>query len=503
MTSTTTTIPNNTHKGRRPMPDNNNSNNNIFFNGRIRLSYFVFTILLMIMFAFRSIGISSSNNDYNYNSLLTNKSKTQQQQQQQQQKIITKPLLTEDDFQQHLSVGNVGPKIKYAKVNGLIQRNKGYDDRNIWDVIENQNCMMIRSNNGASTSKTGYRNNNNNTDAISLLSIDAPKETIRSYWLPEAVLLGVQKGGTTALYQYIDHHPDIARSGKELYFLDEKIDQMMIHNYYHDTKDAMGNAMIIDDDETRPERGGIPQRWARREYGKLMRTSIMNHPTGQVDAGKMILDMTPNYLFYSDRIPSRISCVLPWAKLMVILRDPIDRARSQYDMKVTMEKNKNRRGKRRNAYGRPIPTFQQYILNDLAALKETGVVQDWSVVDFDTYFESPLMEDAWRAYINSGLNAPIGMGLYALQLKPYLELPNEFLAIQSEKLRTETEETYGQVLDFLGLRRIKLGTFPKINSAGQKKTTIDKKTRKLLRDTFEPFNRKLGELLGDEWDDVW
>jgi hypothetical protein len=68
-----------------------------------------------------------------------------------------------------------------------------------------------------------------------------------------------------------------------------------------------------------------------------------------------------------------------------------------------------------------------------------GVIQDWSTVDFDTYFESPLTEKAWIAYINSGMNAPIGSGLYALQLKPYFELQkkNDFFTIQSEKLRKE------------------------------------------------------------------
>ena len=34
--------------------------------------------------------------------------------------------------------------------------------------------------------------------------------------LPQAILIGVQKGGTTALYSYLDKHPDIIHSTKEL-----------------------------------------------------------------------------------------------------------------------------------------------------------------------------------------------------------------------------------------------------------------------------------------------
>jgi hypothetical protein len=151
-----------------------------------------------------------------------------------------------------------------------------------------------------------------------------------------------------------------------------------------------------------------------------------------------------------------------------------------------------------------IPNFEAYIQTDLDALIETGVIQDWSEVDFDTYFNSSAMQEAWRSYVNSGLNAPIGMSLYALQLKPFLELPNDFLAIQSEKLKTYPNQTYGQVLDFLGLKRITLNTYPVVNGASRKrKTVVDNRTQSLLRSVFEPFNRKLGELLGREWESVW
>jgi hypothetical protein len=45
-------------------------------------------------------------------------------------------------------------------------------------------------------------------------------------------------------------------------------------------------------------------------------------------------------------------------------------------------------------------------------------------------------------FLNCGLNAPVGTGLYALQSKPFWGLPNDFLAIRSENLQDRTNETY-------------------------------------------------------------
>jgi hypothetical protein len=167
-------------------------------------------------------------------------------------------------------------------------------------------------------------------------------------------------------------------------------------------------------------------------------------------------------------------------------------------MTVRNAKTSRRRNKR-------VLSFHQYVLNDLAALQETGVIQNWDIVDFDTFFNSPAMDEAWRTYLNNGLNAPIGMGLYAIQVKPFLQLvDHDFLAIQSEKLMLETDTTYGQVLDFLGLPRISLDWYHPVNHARKRdKTKVDQETEHLLYQVFAPFNRKLGELLGNEWVGVW
>jgi hypothetical protein len=189
----------------------------------------------------------------------------------------------------------------------------------------------------------------------------------------------------------------------------------------------------------------------------------------------------------------------------LLLRNPINRARSQYDMKLTISSSSRRVGKTTTPPPRNrFPTFDEYIQNDIAALQETGVLHDWTMVDFDAFFDSPECWHAWRTYLNSGLNAPVGMGLYALQLKPFLEqLPhNELLAITSENLQSHTEETYNRVLEFLGLPRHSLKSYPQANKA-RRKHKLSNATQQVLRQVFEPFNRKLADLLGTEWEGIW
>ena len=113
--------------------------------------------------------------------------------------------------------------------------------------------------------------------------------------LPQAILIGVQKGGTTALFSYLNQHPYIANTKKELWFLDQQVDKLVRKR--HDGK-------------------GIPRLEARQAYMMVVRQAMTDpHRDGE----KMLLDLTPNYIFESNRLPARIACsrgqtILPFEK---------------------------------------------------------------------------------------------------------------------------------------------------------------------------------------------
>lgn len=398
-----------------------------------------------------------------------------------------------------VTVGRMGPAVHHAIRHGLPQR-MPRTPRSLFDILGNTTCVIDDDGTNSSSSDTVV---DSETGGMAAAVVVTPPH--RDEYLPEAIVLGVQKCGTTALYDYLIQHPDVAETRKELYFLDEQVDEMLLASYYYNVS-LDGNNPTNGTEEEDPinlQHGGIHQQSIRRRYGEVIRNS-MRYPLR--DRGKMVIDLTPNYFFKSSRVAGRISCLVPWVKLLVLLRNPIERTRSQYDMKLKYTDRGNRTTR--------IPTYAEYIRNDLAALREVGVIQDWSVVDFDTYFESDAMREAWRTYENSGLNAPVGMGLYALQIRPYLELPNDLLVIRSEDLKNDAEATFSRVAKFLGLRSLdKKGMFndknnnhivfsKNVNSA-RTVTGIDESIEATLRDVFDPFNRKLAEMLGEEWDGIW
>ena len=102
--------------------------------------------------------------------------------------------------------------------------------------------------------------------------------------LPHFLGLGTQKGGTTSLQELLSQHPQVFLPPcKEVHYFS-------LHDHQ-------------------------PLRWYAEHY-------LAAAP------GQMRGDITPYYLFHP-RAPQRIRRVLPAARLIVLLRDPVERALSQ------------------------------------------------------------------------------------------------------------------------------------------------------------------------------
>ena len=103
--------------------------------------------------------------------------------------------------------------------------------------------------------------------------------------LPDAVILGAQKSGTSSLHDYLTRHPGvIAPLRKEVHFFDL--------NY------------------------GRGEDWYRAHFGRIGEPGLN-------------LDSSPYYLFHP-AVPQRLHERLPAARLIVLLRDPVRRAYSHY-----------------------------------------------------------------------------------------------------------------------------------------------------------------------------
>lgn len=111
--------------------------------------------------------------------------------------------------------------------------------------------------------------------------------------LPDFVIIGVQKGGTTSLHKYLRQHPDVVPSyKKEVKFFDCNYDK------------------------------GLD--WYRAHFPYEGAINHVDLQTGEA---------SPHYIFHP-LAPERIAEVLPKVKLIALLRDPVERAFSHYQGNV-------------------------------------------------------------------------------------------------------------------------------------------------------------------------
>jgi hypothetical protein len=138
---------------------------------------------------------------------------------------------------------------------------------------------------------------------------------------PNFFLVGAPKCGTTSLYFYLDQHPEIYMCPlKEPHFL---ADEIRLDNYTDRFRRmaepglAQLPAYLAGDMTTKLSAGPV-ERW--EQYLRLFHNS-----GGAIAAG----EASPCYL-WSPTAPSNIAARFPAAKILMILRDPAERAFSQY-----------------------------------------------------------------------------------------------------------------------------------------------------------------------------
>jgi hypothetical protein len=116
---------------------------------------------------------------------------------------------------------------------------------------------------------------------------------------PDFLLIGAKRGGTTSLARYLAEHPDVL----DLFPRAEKIKGL----YYFD------------------EQYGRGRRWYRSHFPTAARRAWRARSGRRVVAG----ESTPYYL-YHPLAPMRAAADLPEVRILVVLRDPVERAFSHW-----------------------------------------------------------------------------------------------------------------------------------------------------------------------------
>lgn len=140
-------------------------------------------------------------------------------------------------------------------------------------------------------------------------------------WLPNFFIAGAPKAGTTSLYHYLDQHPDIFMSAiKEPHYFAAEIrpDNLDAEVGQEVASDAPGLRAFLDGSMTPKRFGGTVTEWS--DYLRLFANS----------RGETALGEASVCYLWSPSAPSAIAARIPGAKIIVMLRDPVERAFAQY-----------------------------------------------------------------------------------------------------------------------------------------------------------------------------
>jgi hypothetical protein len=240
---------------------------------------------------------------------------------------------------------------------------------------------------------------------------------------PNFLCIGVQKSGTTSLINYLNQHPEIFMQNNEPHFFDT----------------------------TEPTESEIIK------YENTFKTNKL-----------IVGEKTPSYNFLQFAI-DRIYNYNPNMKLILILREPISRAFSQYNMDIN---------------------FQNKTLND--------VNEQQIMIDFEKEQNIKLSElkSNGKYYIIRGKYDEI-----ITYILSKFSSENLYIGI-AEEIKENKQKYYNDIIHFLGGEKL-----DKINEnldlhIRKYDKSIPKILEKKLYDIYKPHNDKLYEILGRKID-IW
>ncbi|HEX6376779.1 MAG TPA: sulfotransferase [Allosphingosinicella sp.] len=255
--------------------------------------------------------------------------------------------------------------------------------------------------------------------------------------LPDFIIIGAMKAGTTSLSSYLREHPQVMGTPqKEVHYFD---------NHY--------------------ARGPF---WYRRHFPMLEAVARRERQLGKRVA---VGEVSPYYSFHP-AAAERIHGLLPGVRLIALLRDPVARAYSHYRQMV-------RQGKEPLSFADALAAEERRLEGAELALTSGRRAR----------------VEAHR------LHSYRSRGLYFEQLRRYLDLfpADAILTMKSEDMFRDPQASVDRTLAFLGLDPWRLRNKEGRNRAPEAAGIIPCEAG--LRAFFEPHNRRLYDLLGRdmEW----
>lgn len=243
---------------------------------------------------------------------------------------------------------------------------------------------------------------------------------------PDFLGIGVQKGGTTTLHALLDAHPDVALpAGKEVHYFS-------LHY----------------------------------RFGQAWYQDHFSHRT----PGQICGEITPYYIFHP-LAPERIHACCPQVRLLVLLRDPVERALSQlfHSQRLGFE---------------PLQPHDAFR------------------AEADRLEAANLAVASGERHLSHQEHSYVARSRYEVQLARYEALfaKEQILILRSEDLFGHGQRTWMQVQAFLGLKEIPLPPLPRANAGRGEAALVSTELRHQLREQLQSTYVAMEKSYGICWD---
>jgi hypothetical protein len=264
--------------------------------------------------------------------------------------------------------------------------------------------------------------------AAHAVSVTAGRLTSTARMLPAFLIVGAQRCGTTSMYRTLSQHPAIRKS--------------VLHKGVH----------YFDMNYSRT------LSWYRAHFPVALPT--------RAPGGRQTFESSPYYMFHP-LAAGRIAADLPGVKLLVLLRDPVERAYSAYAHE--------------RARGFESEPFEAAL--ELEAGRLAGEAE--RIAAEPLYLSHSHQHHAYRTR---------GQYIEQLELLEKLFGRDHIHVVDSGDFFARPEPVYDDVLDFLGLRHGEYPAFERHNA--RPRSALPEAVRTALDEHFTPYDERLTAWMG-------
>lgn len=275
-------------------------------------------------------------------------------------------------------------------------------------------------------------------DVANVTTRAAALATVHQRQMPDFLITGTKRGGTTSLFNYLLMHPGVlglfpqsrGKKSTDWFFADSTHPESWYRSHFH-----------------------------TQRHKDRIATELGHAPVNG--------EASPYYV-WDPRIAEKVRSVAPDVKSILLLRDPVERAWSHYQ-----ERTQN--------------GVEPLSFEDALAAESRRLDGELEQMATDPTYHSTAHD--WYTYR--------ARGIYLPQVQNWLRSfdREQVLILRSEDMYSDVQGVFDRVTDFLGLGHFTLPDTKPFNSS-HRKSTVPEPIRTDLAQFFAPYNASLEEFLG-------